>query len=189
MGKEKLSDVAYEKIKELIKKGVYRPGMALPEIELSERLGISRTPIREALYRLQENREIVEGKVASILCREDVPVKPFQDLVDAYEEARKIPDDKTRHAEYDEINEQYYQTFKAYCENKMLVRLYVSIYEKKNAMIMISHVVPLFRDRSAEERLNIAKAIVAKDKELAESLARERIKKCLERIFQSVART
>ncbi len=44
---------AYAMILEAIDGGVYRPGARLVESELAERLGVSRTPIREALQRLE----------------------------------------------------------------------------------------------------------------------------------------
>ena len=44
---------AYELILEAIDVGVYRPGERLVESELAERFGVSRTPIREALQRLE----------------------------------------------------------------------------------------------------------------------------------------
>ncbi len=44
---------AYELILQAIDTGVYRPGSRLVESELAERFGVSRTPIREALQRLE----------------------------------------------------------------------------------------------------------------------------------------
>ncbi len=44
---------AYDLILDAIDTGVYRPGDRLVESELAERFGVSRTPIREALQRLE----------------------------------------------------------------------------------------------------------------------------------------
>ncbi|MDP2740085.1 MAG: GntR family transcriptional regulator [Pseudorhodobacter sp.] len=44
---------AYTLILEAIDAGLYRPGDRLVESELAERLGVSRTPVREALQRLE----------------------------------------------------------------------------------------------------------------------------------------
>jgi DNA-binding GntR family transcriptional regulator len=45
-------DLAYERIRQLVLDGVVAPGARLGQVELAERLGISRTPVREALRRL-----------------------------------------------------------------------------------------------------------------------------------------
>ncbi|KEP68646.1 GntR family transcriptional regulator [Thioclava dalianensis] len=44
---------AYTLILEAIDAGIYRPGNRLVESELAERFGVSRTPVREALQRLE----------------------------------------------------------------------------------------------------------------------------------------
>ncbi|NOZ70759.1 MAG: GntR family transcriptional regulator, partial [Chloroflexi bacterium] len=56
-----LRDIAYERIKEAIRMGELRPGQPLAETKLSKLLGISRTPVREALQML-----VQEGLVQSI---------------------------------------------------------------------------------------------------------------------------
>lgn len=53
VSKENLSDQIIFQIKELIAKGVFKPGDALPpEKELTQKLGVSRFPLREALKTL-----------------------------------------------------------------------------------------------------------------------------------------
>ena len=48
-----MADDIYGKIRALIAEGAYLGGDVLPESELAARLGVSRTPIREAMRRLQ----------------------------------------------------------------------------------------------------------------------------------------
>jgi DNA-binding GntR family transcriptional regulator len=54
-------DLAFSKLMGAIEAGVYQPGDRLREIEISERLNLSRTPVREALRRL-EAENIVEHR-------------------------------------------------------------------------------------------------------------------------------
>lgn len=53
------SDAAYTELKQRIQKGDLPPNAAIDEVEAARQLGISRTPVREALLRLQS-----EGFVA-----------------------------------------------------------------------------------------------------------------------------
>ena len=45
-------DLAYERIRQLLLDGDIAPGARLAQVDLAEQLGISRTPVREALRRL-----------------------------------------------------------------------------------------------------------------------------------------
>ena len=47
---------AYERILQAILDGIHDPGRCLKDTELAEALGISRTPVREALLRLTQER-------------------------------------------------------------------------------------------------------------------------------------
>ncbi|MEC9310210.1 MAG: GntR family transcriptional regulator, partial [Pseudomonadota bacterium] len=57
---------AYALILEAIDVGVYRPGDRLVESDLAERFGVSRTPIREALQRL-ETQSLLERDGRSLI--------------------------------------------------------------------------------------------------------------------------
>jgi DNA-binding GntR family transcriptional regulator len=71
-----LKDMAYQRLRAEITEGTLQPGDALREAELSRRLGVSKTPIREALVRLQRDRlvELVpyKGAVVSGYTRSDL---------------------------------------------------------------------------------------------------------------------
>ena len=60
-GRQEASSSAYARLRELVVTGRLAPGAPLIETDLSKRMGMSRTPVRAALQRLQQ-----EGFVASV---------------------------------------------------------------------------------------------------------------------------
>jgi DNA-binding GntR family transcriptional regulator len=56
--------LAFVKLMEAIEAGIYQPGDRLREVEVAERLSLSRTPVREALRRL-EAENIIEHRPRS----------------------------------------------------------------------------------------------------------------------------
>ena len=54
-----IADQVFEILEKDILTGVYARGEILTETKLSEKLGVSRTPIREALRRLEQERLVV----------------------------------------------------------------------------------------------------------------------------------
>ena len=55
---------AYEQLRELIIRGLLAPGSRIVESEIANRLGVSRTPVRSALHRLQQEGYITAGEGA-----------------------------------------------------------------------------------------------------------------------------
>ena len=62
-----LADQVFEKLENDIIHGVYPKGEILTEMKLAEQLGVSRTPIREALRRLEQERLIEDSGKGSVV--------------------------------------------------------------------------------------------------------------------------
>lgn len=213
MAKEKLSDVAYLEIRKLIQDGSYGPGTVLPEIELSQKLGISRTPIREALLRLErdtivtiiprvgatvstfdlnqmtdlyELRGIIESKMAELVSEPNVDVEPFCKIKQEYLDAFNINEDGARFLLLDQITANFKILFVKSCRNKMLCDQYLSINRRTDAMFKITHVLPQFPDLSSRERMGIIDAIINKQAKKASELTEQYVKNCLKRILSSI---
>ncbi len=72
---ESLADQVFAKLENDIVVGIYPRGEVLTELKLAEQLGVSRTPIREALRRLEQERLIEDtgkGSVVRGISYEDV---------------------------------------------------------------------------------------------------------------------
>lgn len=84
-----LKEQAYEIIKEGIINGYYKPGDELRESTLSEEIGMSKTPVREALIQL-ENEGFVEirpfrGAIVTDISIEDVAkLYEFRQVIEKY---------------------------------------------------------------------------------------------------------
>ena len=81
-----LENAVYTVIEEKILTGVFRPGEPLTEARISEETGASRTPVREALHRLER-----DGLIRTLPNRSAVVVGiTREDLADIYEIRRRI---------------------------------------------------------------------------------------------------
>lgn len=80
-----LADQVFEKLESDIISGVYPRGEILTELKLVEELGVSRTPIREALRRLEQERLIQESGKGSVVLGITV-----EDLIDIMEIRQRV---------------------------------------------------------------------------------------------------
>ena len=62
-----LADQVFERLENDIIQGVYPKGEVLTELKLVEQMGVSRTPIREALRRLEQERLIEDSGKGSVV--------------------------------------------------------------------------------------------------------------------------
>ena len=71
-----LREMVYEELKMQILKGSIIPGTRMMEVELAEEMGVSRTPIREAIRKLEKEGLVTieprRGAYASMISTEDM---------------------------------------------------------------------------------------------------------------------
>lgn len=84
-----LDELAYVTIKRAIITGVFAPGEFLPEIQVAQELGISKTPVRKAMGRLQQERFVVnipfEGYYVAEISADDIlEIYQLRELLECY---------------------------------------------------------------------------------------------------------
>ena len=213
MAKMKLSETAYLKIRELISNRHYLPGDPLPEIELSEKLNMSRTPIREALskledeeiivirpqigafvatvdfgqlYNLYEAREALQGMIAYISCKKQLPTDIFVELREELVAHMAIPDEEERHKTLAVYSNHYLDVLRSNCGNSILMKMDRTVSNKIDALAHVTHLIPLYPDNAAEERLGILDAIIRKDAAVAEARTRRHVRSVFNRIMETL---
>ena len=75
-----LADQVFEKLESDIISGVYPRGEVLTELKLVEQLNVSRTPIREALRRLEQERLIRDSGKGSVVL--GITLEDLEDIMD-----------------------------------------------------------------------------------------------------------
>lgn len=71
----------YERLKQAILKGEFAPGQQLVEVTLAKLCGVSRTPVREALQRLEQDGLVYRDSHGGVSVRERSP----EEILDLYE--------------------------------------------------------------------------------------------------------
>ncbi len=83
-----LADQVFEKLENDIITGVYPRGEILTELKLVEQLGVSRTPIREALRRLEQERLIKDSGKGSVVM--GITLEDLEDIMNIREHAEGL---------------------------------------------------------------------------------------------------
>jgi DNA-binding GntR family transcriptional regulator len=208
-----LGDKVFEKLKDDILYGRYQPGENLVELRISEEMGVSRTPIREAIHQLE-----LEGLV-SVVPNKGAVVSGIsdKDIEDIYEIRRSIECLAARWAamhatdgELDDIGEildleEFYtarqdfphilqldsrfhqQLFQA-CKSKPLIHVLLHFHEYVKKARNTSLMSPGRAARALEEHKAIFHAIRSRDACLAEKLMTLHIENAKESLAQEIKR-
>ncbi|MGR3572583.1 GntR family transcriptional regulator [Brevirhabdus sp.] len=200
---------AYSLILNAIDVGVYRPGNRLVESELAERFGVSRTPIREALQRLEtqsllvrDGRSLIvasldhnqlaelyavrcelEGLAARLAARHatEEEVRVLQTFV---EEDRKLLDQPAALAR---ANRRFHRQIHLASHNRFLVQQLDLVYRSMALMATTSLAIKGRGTRAMEEHQRIVDALRAGDGDAAYSALREHISVAYEARLRSDA--
>lgn len=192
-------DLAYQKLFESIENGRLKPGTRLREIELSAWLGASRTPIREALGRLEGEgliardpsrgmivaeldpglvaelyvmREVLEGTAAGLAARHasDAEIDTLREIA---QRDREIGDDPARLAK---SNRLFHEAMFRCAHNRFLLR---SVNSLRQSMVLLGQTtlaVPGRPETARAEHEAIVDAIARHDAEGATAAARAHIR-------------
>jgi DNA-binding GntR family transcriptional regulator len=202
---ENLREKAYRIIKQLIITCAFDPGSILNERELVESIGVSRTPIREALNRLEKEnlvtiipqrgafvsaitvkvindiyqlREIIEPCVTAMV----TPVFPAEGLEkyrQAFEELG--PEDYDRLAKLD--NELHCLLIDL-AGNDFLNQVMANMYAQNERIRFRSNRLPQRVQESVDEHLTIIEAILARDPLAAQEAMRVHLAKSRQAAFK-----
>ena len=112
-----LADQVFEKLENDIIQGIYPKGEILTELKLVEQLGVSRTPIREALRRLEQERLIADtGKGSVVVGITDADLLDIMNIrekiegIAAYYAAKNInPENARELAHLADLQDFYYE--------------------------------------------------------------------------------
>ena len=194
-----LSQDAYLRLKEAIRKGTLAPGTRVREVEIAHRFGISRTPARDAIRRLESEglisfvprhgaivskldhqatmelydlREILEGAAAAFAARHAsaAEIEELEELIAAEPELEKKPDQLA------DLNQLFHSSLYRAAHNRFLERTLIGL---RDSMALLGGTSLKVKGRfqtAHDEHVAIVSAIAARDVEKAEQMAMAHIR-------------
>ncbi len=192
------SERAYQQLRSAIQSGQLPPGTRLREVELAETLGLSRTPVREALSRLESEgmvvnepnrgmmvtqldasmvselyvmREVLEATAAALAARHatDVEISLLRDIV---ERDLAYADDPQRLALNNRL---FHETLHRCAHNRYLLKTLRSLHESMALLGRTTLSVPGRARDSYAEHSALVEALEKRDPALAEQISRRHI--------------
>jgi DNA-binding GntR family transcriptional regulator len=208
-----LRQVAYERLQQAITHANLQPGDPLSEMRISKALGISRTPVREALQQLAQEGlvQIIPGRaitVAAPTIQEVLEVVHVRELLEpelvrlaaetlsaeAQEILRTVIQamelavangDRPAWSKADTI---FHETLSSYCPNRLLGQLVLQARNRVHSTAIDEQTTATRIAECTAEHRQVLEAILARDAAKAEQLMREHIQQLRHSLFRRLAR-
>lgn len=201
-------DYAYEFIYSRIQNGFFQPGLFLKERDVAEALKISRTPVREAFRRLEENglitfvpyrgvqvsnyskeqiKQLYEVRIClEVLAAEICANKPNKDLIKNLEVILETAEEVTNSEDIVYLrntNRDFHNTIINYTENPFLIAKLKDLQTKIDICMMQSLSNVGRPSHTLEEHKLIVWALKTQNKELSKEIVRYHIEKSLTNVL------
>ncbi len=206
-----LREVVAETLREAIVNGTLSPGERLMEIQLAEELGVSRTPVREAIRKLELEGFVVmiprRGTYVADLSIKDInevfEIRTALDVLAAGLAVERITEDELEQlerllVEISDLTEQgdadkivevdglFHDILYRASRNDRLVGIINNLREQFTRFRSISMQYPGRIQKTVEEHRRLVEAIAGRDLELAQQIAREHMENSEQTLLQDL---
>jgi DNA-binding GntR family transcriptional regulator len=186
-----LRQVAYDRLRDAIRHADLEPGEPLSETRISKALGLSRTPVREALQQLAQEGlvQIIPGRaitVASPSTQEvlEVAVEILQHSLKEMEQAATTGE----RSAWSKADTLFHETLSNFCPNRLLGQLVLQARNRVHSTTIDDQTSDSRILECTAEHRQVVEAIVARDPLTAEQLMREHIRQLRHSMFKRLVR-
>lgn len=193
------SEHAYQRLRHAIEEGEFKPGHRVMEVEVASWLNLSRSPVRDAIRRLEGEgileheprnglvvahldrqavmelyvmREVLEGTAARLCARHasDMEVQGLLDLVEIERAMEGDPEGLARH------NRRFHDAIHRGANNRYLVRSLNAVNDSMGLLGKPLMLMPHRAQTAVLEHAKIVDAIQHRDPDAAEAAARAHVR-------------
>jgi DNA-binding GntR family transcriptional regulator len=204
-----LREIAYERLKDAIRHADVPPGYPLSETRISKILGISRTPVREALQQLSQEGlvQVIPGRAVTVASRsihdvlnvvhvrlilepemirlvtDAISPKQINTLKQALADMEQALASNNQES-WSEADTVFHETISEACPNSLLGEIVVQMRNRVHHLANIdSQTNPSRLTECTTEHKKIVEAIAAKNAQAAEQAMREHINELQKSLF------
>jgi len=209
-----ISDKVFDVLKKAIQCGELKPGDVLIERDLAEKLGVSRTPVREAIQRLKSMGLAVQISKKAVIVARPTP----KEVIDTYDVRevleglaaskavdnvtaedisylKKLMDDMHRCIETNDdeglerIHMLFHERLYSLSGNKKLYQILMDLRECIKAYTHVGYSFPGRKLEAAKEHAEILEALVSRNPKKAEDWARKHIERSKEAYIKELQKS